>query len=76
MIKFLLNPKRQKMMNVTDLNGNNIEVTDLDEAIRIADDYKEYRHVNKGFEEFDNRQCAYWTDLYEKLKTIRDKQKQ
>lgn len=61
------------MMNVTDLNGNNIEVTDLDEAIQIAEDYKDYRHVNKGFEEFDNRQCVYWTDLNEKLVNMKIK---
>lgn len=61
------------MMNVTDLNGNNIEVTDLDEAIQIAEDYKDYRHANKGFEKFDNRQGVYWTDLYEKLVNMKIK---
>lgn len=42
-------------MKVTDLNGCQIEVTDLDEAIRITAEYKEYRHKNKSFSEFDKR---------------------
>lgn len=58
-------------MKVTDLNGCPIEVTDLDEAIRITADYKEYRHKGKSFSEFDKRQNAYWTDMYEKLTTLK-----
>ena len=60
------------MIQLIDLNGNNIEVTDLDEAIRITEQYKDYRHANKGFEGFDRRQCSYWTDLHEKLINIRN----
>ncbi|MDC7217791.1 MAG: hypothetical protein PQJ28_02075 [Spirochaetales bacterium] len=58
-------------MKVTDLNGYEIEVTDLDEAIRKTGAYKEYRHEDKGFEDFDRRQQAYWTDMYDKLVAIR-----
>ena len=43
-------------MKVTDLNGCTIEATDLDEAIKITARYKEYRHENKAFSEFDKRQ--------------------
>jgi len=60
-------------MKVTDLNGYQIEVTDLDEAIKITADYKEYRHKNKSFSEFDKRQKAYWTDMYEKLTAIKER---
>lgn len=60
-------------MYVTDLNGCLIEVTDLDETIRITADYKEYRHKDKSFSEFDKRQIAYWQDMYEKLKAIKEK---
>jgi hypothetical protein len=56
-----------KAMQVTDLNGYSIEVTDLNEAIRITAQYKEYRHESKSFSEFDKRQKAYWLDMYEKL---------
>ena len=59
-------------MYITDLNGCLIEVTDLDEAIRITADYKEYRHRDKSFSEFDKRQKAYWVDMYEKLTAIKE----
>ncbi|MFD2289176.1 hypothetical protein GJU39_19070 [Pedobacter petrophilus] len=58
-------------MKVTDLNGCQIEVTDLEEAIRITAEYKEYRHKDKGFSEFDKRQKTYWSDMYEKLIAIK-----
>lgn len=43
-------------MKVPDLNGCPIEVTNLDEAIQITAEYKEYRHEDKNFSEFDKRQ--------------------
>lgn len=60
-------------MNFTDLNGYPIEVTDLNEAIRIAARYKEYRHKDKSFSDFDERQKAYWTDMYEKLVALKER---
>jgi len=59
------------MMKITDLNGCLIEVTDLDEAIQISSDYKQYKHEDKSFSDFDKRQKAYWTDLHEKLTAIK-----
>lgn len=58
-------------MQVTDLNGGHIKVTDLKKAIKMARQYKKYRHEDKSFSEFDERQKAYWTDMYEKLTTIK-----
>ena len=58
-------------MQVTDLNGYPIEVTNLKEAIKMARQYKEYSHEDKSFSEFDKRQNAYWTDMYEKLTAIK-----
>ena len=46
-------------MKVTDLNGCSIEVTDLDEAIKISKRYTGYRHEDESFSEFDKRQNAY-----------------
>ncbi|MEI5985923.1 MULTISPECIES: hypothetical protein [Bacteroidota] len=60
------------MMYVTDLNGCQIEVTDLKEAIKIAGRYKEYRHEDERFSEFDKRQKTYWADMYEKLTAIKE----
>lgn len=60
-----------KAMQITDLNGCTIEVTDLKEAIRIAKRNTGYSHEDKSFSEFDKRQKAYWTDIYEKLTAIK-----
>lgn len=59
------------MIKITDLNGCPIEVTDLDEAIRITADYKEYKHEGKSFSDFDKRKNAYWTDIHEKLTAMK-----
>ena len=58
-------------MKVTDLNGCEIEVTDLKEAIKIAKRNTGYSHEDKSFSEFDKRQKAYWTDIHEKLTAIK-----
>ncbi|MEC3880303.1 hypothetical protein [Parapedobacter sp. 10938] len=58
-------------MYITDLNGCPIEITDLDEAIRITAAYKEYRHRDKRFPAFDKDRKAYWTDMHEKLQAIK-----
>jgi hypothetical protein len=60
-----------KAMQVTDLNGCPIEITNLKEAIKMARQYKEYRHEDKSFSEFDKKLKAYWTDMFEKLTTIK-----
>lgn len=61
-------------MKVTDLNGCQIKVTNLDEAIRITAEYKEYEHLNDGFSDLDKRLNRYWTDMYEKLLKLKSKQ--
>ncbi len=58
-------------MKVTDLNGCQIEVTDLKEAIRIAKRCTKYRHEDKSFSEFDKRRKTYWMDMYEKLTVLK-----
>lgn len=58
-------------MKITDLSGCEIEVTDLKEAIKIAKQYTKYSHEDKRFSDFDKRQKAYWTDMYEKLTVIK-----
>lgn len=61
-------------MDITDLNGFQIEITNLDKAIRITKQYKKYEHLDKGFSELDKRLNKYWTDMYEKLLKIKEKQ--
>lgn len=55
-------------MKVTDLNGYEIEITNLKEAIKIAKRNTGYSHEDNSFTDFDKRRNAYWRDLYEKLK--------
>lgn len=52
-------------MQVTDLNGKNIEVTDLDLAIIQADDFRHYRVTATS--EYHQHLYAYWEDMYQKL---------
>ena len=59
-------------IQVTDLSGSPIEITNIKEAIKIARQYKAYRHEDKSFSEFDKRQKAYWTDIHEKLTAIKN----
>jgi hypothetical protein len=60
-------------MEITDLNGNSIEVTDLETAIKLAGQYKCFEHEDKSYSDFDNRQKAYWKDIYEKLLLEKDR---
>ena len=58
-------------MKITDLNGFPIEVTDLDEAIKITTEYKEYGHEDKNYSDFDRIQKAYWSDMHQKLMELK-----
>lgn len=63
------------MMKITDINGQAIEVTDLNAAIEQAAGYKDCHHEPPE-PVADCRQQAYWTDIYEKLIQLRELQKQ
>lgn len=54
-------------MKIIDLNGKEIEVNNLPLAILQADDYRHYRHADPAFQSFDEKQQAYWGDVYQKL---------
>lgn len=60
-------------MKITDLKGYPIEITNLDEAIRITEEYKAYGHGGKSYSAFDEKRKAYWTDMYDKLTAIRER---
>ena len=61
-------------MKIIDLNGKEIEVTDLKLAILQADDYRHYRHIDKAFAEFDRQQSKYWEDIYFELLILKNGQ--
>ena len=54
-------------MKITDQNGKVIAVDNLQLALLQADDYRHYRHTDPGFADFDDKQQAYWDDVYQKL---------
>ncbi|QES88944.1 hypothetical protein [Rhizosphaericola mali] len=60
-------------MNVTDLNGFELEVTYLDEAIRQSSEFSSYGQVGGDCSKFNEKQKAYWSDLHEKLLTLKSK---
>lgn len=62
-------------MKVTDLNGCQIEVTDLNEAIRMTKRYTQYSHEDKSYTDFDKRQNVYWADMCEKLTALKERLK-
>lgn len=53
------------MVRITDMNGFELEVTDLDGALEQSELMKEFRHAPpKIMDEVSHR---YWLDLYSKL---------
>lgn len=54
-------------MKITDKNGFEIEIDDLQLAIMQADDYRHYQHLNPQNQQADAERQAYWEDVYQKL---------
>lgn len=60
-------------MQITDLNGYPIEVTDLDKAIEQTEFFKDCHHVPPV--ESDKERQAYWGDMYKKLLALKEQLK-
>lgn len=58
-------------MKITDLNGCETEVTDLDKAIEQTEYFKDARHIPPV--ESDKQRQVYWDDLYQKLVASKNK---
>jgi len=54
-------------MKITDIYGKIITIENLQLALLQADDYRHFRHTDPGFSDFDDKQQAYWEDIYQKL---------
>lgn len=61
-------------MKIKDLHGKSIEITDLEKALKQAENFKGYSHKDKTFAEFDRKQKTYWTDIYDKLLLLKKNQ--
>lgn len=58
-------------MKITDLNGFEIIVTDLEKAIEQADNFKDLQHDPPV--PYDKERQKYWNDIYEKLLDLKTK---
>ncbi|MBN9285545.1 MULTISPECIES: 3-isopropylmalate dehydratase [unclassified Flavobacterium] len=57
-------------MKITDLNGLEIKVTDLEKAIDQADYFKDAHHIPPV--DSDKQRQEYWTDIYNKLLMLKN----
>lgn len=58
-------------MQITDIKGQSITVTDLPAAIKQAALFKQYRHKDKGRGKRDDELKIYWSDMHSKLFKLR-----
>lgn len=58
-------------MYITDLNGQQLEIDNLQLAIMQADDYRHYRRLDPQYKAADDKRQAYWEDIYQQLLTLR-----
>lgn len=58
-------------MKITDKNGLEITVTDLDKAIQQAELFKDMHHVPPV--PSDKERQEYWNDIYKKLLELKSK---
>lgn len=54
-------------MYITDLNGQRIEIDNLQLAIMQADDYRNLEYLNPTQSTLAEKQREYWEDIYQKL---------
>ncbi|MCH5685564.1 3-isopropylmalate dehydratase [Niabella sp. W65] len=59
-------------MKIVDLNGCEIEITNLDKAIEETEYFKDAYHIPPV--ESDKQRQVYWRDIYEKLLTLNSTQ--
>lgn len=60
-------------MKVTDIDGVDIDIINLNEAIRQSYEFSDYYQIGSEYSLFNEQQKIYWTDLYNKLVALRDK---
>jgi hypothetical protein len=65
-------PIKFEMITIIDLEGKEIEVTDLKLALMQADDFRHYSTIDPGQVEFCLKQQLYWEGIYQKLARLAD----
>lgn len=62
-------------MKIIDINGCAISVTDLEAAIKQANEFRQYNTDDEDMKMLVLKQQAYWQDIYEKLLGLRVRRK-
>ena len=52
---------------ITNLEGNPIEVTDLDEAIKQAEGCMKMKHEDQSMKALDDKLFKYWSHIHTEL---------
>lgn len=63
-------------MKIVDLNGCTIEVTDLEKAIAMCEEFSHYKHEDGNYTDFEKRRKAYWVDMHSKLSAMGTQEKE
>lgn len=58
---------KNQTLKITNLNGFELEINNLQLAIMQADDYRYYSHLDPKYQQADEEMQAYWEDIYQKL---------
>ena len=58
---------KNQPLTITDLNGFELEIDNLQLAIMQADDNRHCEHLDPKLKEIDAQRKAYWEDVYQKL---------
>lgn len=62
-------------MKITDLNGAEIVIENLQLAIMQADDYRHFRHFDPEYQGMDEKLQNYWEDIYRQLVSLAEQAK-
>ena len=58
-------------MHINDMNGQRIEVTNLEEAISQASMFTDMKHEDASFSKLDDQLKIYWKDILNKLNALK-----
>jgi len=61
-------------MKITDINGKEITVTDLNSALKQAKEFVNVQHTDEQFKQLDDNLKLYWQDIVEKLEVLQNQQ--
>ena len=59
-------------MKIIDIYGETLVVTDLDEALAQADEFRGYTSTDNSCKNFEEERRIYWEDIYTKLKDLEE----